>query len=127
MPTITETITLTTTTCIVCGITFAMPSWFMEARRKDHKALFCPNGHNLAFGDGPIEDLQKRLGYAQAALENERKQHDSTRKALTGAKGQLTKAKKRAIAGACPCCNRTFVQLARHMATKHPEFANKDG
>ena len=24
-------------------------------------------------------------------------------------------------AGACPCCKRTFQQLARHMAAKHPE------
>jgi hypothetical protein len=22
----------------------------------------------------------------------------------------------------CPCCNRSFQNLRRHMATKHPEF-----
>lgn len=30
--------------------------------------------------------------------------------------------KKRVQGGACPCCNRHFVQLERHMATKHPEI-----
>lgn len=28
---------------------------------------------------------------------------------------------KRSAASACPCCKRTFRQLARHMAAKHPE------
>lgn len=27
----------------------------------------------------------------------------------------------RAHAGVCPCCNRTFKQLAAHMKTKHPD------
>lgn len=127
MPTITETITLKTTVCASCGIVFAMPDWFMEKRREDHKYLYCPNGHRLAFGTGPIEDLEKRLQYSQSALERERKEHDKARKELSTTKGQLTKAKKRAVAGACPCCNRTFVQLARHMATKHPEFGVAQG
>lgn len=37
-------------------------------------------------------------------------------------KGVVTKLKKRAANGVCPCCNRTFVDLARHMAGKHPTF-----
>lgn len=28
----------------------------------------------------------------------------------------------RANHGVCPCCKRTFSQLARHMKTKHPDF-----
>lgn len=28
----------------------------------------------------------------------------------------------RAQGGACPCCNRTFADMARHMKTKHPDF-----
>lgn len=38
---------------------------------------------------------------------------------LPHANGRL---RKRASAGVCPCCNRTFSQLARHMQTKHPTF-----
>ena len=26
--------------------------------------------------------------------------------------------------GVCPCCKRSFSALARHMATKHPEYAD---
>ncbi|HEX9950777.1 MAG TPA: hypothetical protein VGB53_03340 [Rubricoccaceae bacterium] len=31
-------------------------------------------------------------------------------------KGAHTRTKKRIAAGVCPCCNRTFQDLARHMA-----------
>jgi len=40
---------------------------------------------------------------------------------LTSAtKGQLTKARKRADRGVCQHCHRSFVDVARHVATKHP-------
>lgn len=42
---------------------------------------------------------------------------------MHAARGQVTRLKNRAAAGVCPCCNRTFHQLVRHMAAKHPDFA----
>lgn len=33
--------------------------------------------------------------------------------------------RNRAAAGVCPCCNRTFEQLGRHMTTKHPEYVKE--
>lgn len=30
--------------------------------------------------------------------------------------------KKRVGNGVCPCCNRTFENLSRHMSCKHPEY-----
>lgn len=38
-------------------------------------------------------------------------------------RGVVTKTKNRIGKGVCPCCNRTFVELARHIATKHPDYA----
>jgi hypothetical protein len=38
-------------------------------------------------------------------------------------KGQATRLRNRAKAGVCPCCKRTVSQLARHMASKHPDFS----
>ena len=41
------------------------------------------------------------------------------------AKGkQLTRLQKRIHAGVCPCCNRTFTNVARHMKTKHPNVVS---
>ena len=35
---------------------------------------------------------------------------------------ELHSVKARVAHGVCPCCNRTFKQLARHMKTKHPDY-----
>lgn len=37
-------------------------------------------------------------------------------------KGAKTKLKKRIAKGACPCCNRHFVNLQRHIEGQHPEY-----
>ena len=37
-------------------------------------------------------------------------------------KGQVTRIKKRVANGVCPCCNRTFKDLAAHMSTQHPDY-----
>jgi hypothetical protein len=40
-------------------------------------------------------------------------------------KGHVTRKKRqleRVASGVCPCCNRSFVNLRRHMKTQHPEF-----
>ena len=41
------------------------------------------------------------------------------------AKGQLTKVKKRVGNGVCPCCTRSFTDLARHMESKHPAYVER--
>jgi len=44
------------------------------------------------------------------------------RRRVSAARGRVTKIKRRVQHGVCPCCNRTFSNLASHMKTKHPEF-----
>lgn len=39
---------------------------------------------------------------------------------------QLTKTRKRIANGVCPCCHRTFQNLARHMAGQHPAYEESD-
>jgi hypothetical protein len=46
-------------------------------------------------------------------------------KELVAQRGQTTKARnqlERVGNGVCPCCTRSFTNLRRHMATKHPGF-----
>lgn len=59
---------------------------------------------------------QERKNEALAEAEHFRKSRD-------GMKGALRKLKLRVGRGVCPCCNRTFADLARHMQSKHPEVA----
>jgi hypothetical protein len=63
--------------------------------------------------------LEKQLASEQQArrwveqrLEAEAAEHAKTARKLS-----------RVSAGVCPCCNRTFQNVARHMKTKHPDIA----
>ena len=122
-----ETATLVTETCYSCGALFAMHEDFMRARRKDHQGFYCPSGHCQSYtGETDAERLKRELAKKEAALAGWRESYASlseqlteTKKSAAAIKGQLTKAKNRAAAGLCQECNRSFVNVARHMQTKH--------
>lgn len=116
-------------TCPSCGVPFALTDGYDDRRRDDGKTFYCPNGHNLSYTD----TLHKRLTAAQEALARERARHEQTRadrdaieRQRRATKGQLTRVKKRVANGVCPCCNRSFADLAAHMATRHPEYAGAE-
>ena len=107
-------------TCANCGIAFAMPSLFVDKRREHHNTFYCPNGHTQYF---PAETDAERY---KRELDAERERHTRTLNRLNTAERAQRKAEKklkRVHRGVCPCCNRTFENLARHIATKHPEHA----
>ncbi len=110
--------------CGQCGIKFYAPQHWVECRRDrgDHGREFtCPNGHSRVWGTSTLDKIRQerdRLKQQTARLEDER------RDALAVAEKALAEArrvKKRAQAALCPCCNRHFSQLERHMKSKHPD------
>ena len=118
-------------TCWVCGIQFAMPERWASKRSQNGKGFSCPAGCSLSYGESEVSKLQERLASAQDQTDAQRKltRHANARTAKERAshsatKGHLTRNKKRVAAGVCPCCNRTFKALARHMKNKHPEYAD---
>lgn len=52
-------------------------------------------------------------------------ERNAAQRALRATKGRLTKTKKRIANGVCPCCNRHFVNLERHMTGKHPDYTKE--
>ncbi len=134
----TGTITLKTTlelqTCAECGISFAAPERFMDARRDDHKTYYCPSGHSLWFPQA--SDAEKAQAEAEkykrlwkdeqrysAGVLNER---NAAQKQLSASKGQMTKLKNRVANGVCPVCKRTFSPLSEHMHMEHPEYTEEE-
>lgn len=116
--------TLEAVTCANCGIMFAFPQRIMTERRRDHSSFYCPSGHSQHFpGKSDVERARERAEYSEKRATQLACESASLRHQLHGTKGALVKVKKRISAGVCPCCNRTFSNLARHMATKH---ANKE-
>lgn len=115
--------------CPVCGITYAGPARFFEDKRSTKKSWWCPNGHSLSFTKSEADELREKLAEEKRNAEFWRSRTntaqadaDHARAQANGYKGALTKVKKRVGNGVCPCCNRSFVDLGRHMATKHPAF-----
>lgn len=121
--------------CLTCGIPYTVPLMVWENNYKKGGTHYCPNGHGQGWSKNECEDAvirreRDRLKQETARLSDEVKQQREQREAAecsaAAYKGQTTKLKKRAAAGVCPCCNRTFQNLARHMANKHPTFADDD-
>lgn len=120
-------VTLVATTCGECGVAFGMPQDFVAARKNDHRCFYCPNGHCRAWkGETEEERLKRSLEWKSNELERERSNRQRTERQLSAARGRVTRIKNRVANGVCPCCGRTFVALARHMATKHPDFTAQE-
>ncbi len=69
-----------------------------------------------------IERLRRQVEWESKRrqwAEQKAKTAEARRRAEKAAK---TRLKKRVAAGVCPCCNRTFKQLAAHIKRKHPEM-----
>lgn len=114
-------------TCSKCGVTFSLPSTFVAGLRNSHDTFYCPNGHPQYFpGETEAERLRKQLEEKERQLQFERQRATTNYEQRQKAEKRVRSLEKRASAGVCPCCKRTFQQVARHMKTKHPEFAKKE-
>jgi hypothetical protein len=122
---------LTVVTCW-CGMTYAVPEALYDhmLHKRDNNErqpdTYCPLGHTwIITGKSKLdieheraERLARQLASREEDVRAERASHIAT-------KGQLTKARKRADRGVCLHCNRSFVNVANHIATKHPEALNE--
>lgn len=115
--TITE-VGLETTTCVTCGVTYAMPAELMNYHRKHGSTHYCPNGHAQCFIEPEVPRLERELQEAKSKAESLEYQ-------LNGALDKISRMKKRANAGLCPHCHRHFANVERHIQTKHPEELKK--
>ena len=118
---------LVTISCCNCGVLFCLTTTFRDQLRQTHNQFYCPNGHPQWF---PAKTEADKL---RETLEATRKRHDkemewltqhrnTLEKDLKSAEAKLKRQAKRALAGVCPCCNRTVKQMAAHIKSKHPEY-----
>lgn len=111
-----------------CGISFALPeSLYTEYRRKNGgMSIYCPLGHGMIpRNKDEIAVLKARLASAQEESEHYRSDRNRAERQARAHKGHHTRTKNRIANGVCPCCNRTFVNLGKHMKSQHPDFAPK--
>lgn len=110
--------TLVVTSCW-CGIALAIPS-NLHRYARNHKGhgIYCPLGHTFVYQNSYEEQLadeRRRHEATRDLLQAEERSHVATR-------GHLTRQRKRAAAGLCPCCKRHFTNVERHVAAMHPNF-----
>lgn len=115
--------------CNQCNILFAVPYNIHQEWVDKGTAHYCPNGHTQRYGPTTIANLKKQnallkeqRNWAEKGKDAAIKREDKALHKLRAEKGAKTKLKKRIANGVCPCCNRTFVNLHRHMKGQHPEY-----
>jgi hypothetical protein len=122
MPDITFNQTISIDDCCECGGPIALTASLKDQLLRSHKRFCCPLGHWQSYiGETDAERLRKELGAVRAKLDQaEAAKRDALLRA-EAADNAKARTEKRAKAGVCPCCRRTFQQLVRHMKSKHPE------
>lgn len=115
---------LTEIQCGTCGVWHAIPTAMYDMCVEEGGFWHCPNGHSRGYREGrnerdAVRRERDRLKQRTAQLEDDLK---SARDSWNTAERELQRHKKRAKAGTCPCCKRTFQNMAAHMRTKHPDF-----
>lgn len=114
--------------CGGCGLPYAVPQQWLAEKRNSGAGFRCPNGCPRVFRKTELDRVKEKLEeqtrvateLAERARVAERAEQQATEARLKTQR-ELDKLRKRTSAGVCPCCTRSFSNLARHMKTKHPE------
>jgi hypothetical protein len=131
-----STIVQTIQCCRCGGVPGLNKAWLDNAREvgKFRHQFWCPYcGNQQGWGESRHEQEVARLQQEKDQMKASRDWHakrrgeamaeaEHFRKSRDGMKGALVKTKKRIAGGVCPCCNRSFISLARHMKSQHPEY-----
>ncbi len=114
-----QRVTINALDCPKCGVIFGITDEYEQRCRESGVYFCCPNQHYMSYGKGRLEAAEKARHAAetradQLAVDNDRLVND-----LLDAAKEAKRLKRRAKAGVCSECHRTFQNMQRHMATKH--------
>lgn len=119
--------------CWKCKSQFWMPDDLEAAARRDSRiTVYCAHGHPGVFKEGETDAdryrrerdrLAQRVAEKDDEIRRQRELREATERRLSASRGVVTRIKNRIGHGVCPCCNRTFGDLAQHMASKHPTYS----
>lgn len=124
--------------CFSCKVQYWIPDSLEETKQKtrnneNRPPSYCPYGHaNYRKPEAVISQEQKirqerdqllqNKAYLQDRINEEREGREAAERSAKAYRASATRVKNRAKHGVCPCCNRTFKQLAAHMKTQHPGY-----
>jgi len=125
---------LTTIHCGRCAGTYAIDERYRTQCEHEGRMWHCPYCEiGWGYNEGENARLKRELTEAkslalrrQQETEQARAEAEHFRKSRDTIKGLAKVARIRVGRGVCPCCNRTFAQLANHMSQKHPGYVKQD-
>lgn len=79
----------------------------------------CPRGHRRRWIGKTTEQELEEAKARETAL---RDQLDASVREAETVRQQLLRDRQRFANGVCPCCNRSFENVRRHMANQHPDY-----
>lgn len=110
--------------CGTCAVWHTIPKIVHDCYEREGGFWHCPNGHQRGFRKG-TDEIERE----NTRRERDRLKQDAARmadeiaaqtKRAEEAEKKIAQTRRRAAAGVCPCCTRTFLNVQRHMKTKHP-------
>ena len=123
--------------CSVCGGTYALSKRFLQCRREDSESWTCPYCRNwISYHKSETDKLRDQLekqknmtAYQQREKEKYLNQRDSIKRSHSSMKGVVTRQRNklaRVKKGVCPCCNRYFKNLHKHIKGQHPDWKKEN-
>jgi len=111
--------------CPICGIHYAVDQTVMTYKERagpndKDKGWYCPNGHSLIFRESDYDALRRDRDRQKQENARLLERVSEAEAAEAKAVAERKRIEKRVHRGVCPCCSRTFSNVARHMKTKHP-------
>lgn len=102
-----------------CGLDFAMSREFFDQTKRTGETWHCPRGHKRRWTGSTTEQELERA--------NAKATHLADQLHAAGAEAErlrvtLLRDRHRFANGVCPCCNRSFENVARHVRGQHPDY-----
>lgn len=109
--------------CGTCGVWHTFPNTIWDHCYREGGHWTCPNGHSRGWAQGAEKEekavlRRERDRLAQDAARLHDEIAEQNRK-IAEIQKKYQQVRQRAVSGVCPCCNRTFANVQRHMASKH--------
>jgi len=133
-----ETITIGTELKVIqcgeCGGIYALNKRYVDKKWEDGGYWTCPYCKNgWGYGESEMDRLKKKLSKANNdstflsnRLAREKASHEQTQMSLRGHKAAKTRIINRISKGVCPCCNRYFKDLHKHIENQHPNYCKQE-
>jgi len=117
--------------CCKCYTPFLVIDSAYRRWSEQGEGFYCPYcGTSQHFTVSKVDALKKEISSMKRQLKSTKdsrdywlSRHDEVERRRVAQKAATTRLKNRVKNGVCPCCNRSFQNLAKHMSVKHPNYS----